>query len=248
MYCECYNTQLFITFKWEQILQTRSHIMMKSQHNSVLHAFSVPDWSEMCGVVGVLTVLLLLPTQYTAGEIFKMWCQEFDKYLLANIYIDIDITLLISDMDFLYQFNLRLHNFEGFFSNVEKKKIQKLAGLWLVGEVVNHVGLYGSKVAEGCSAFQRRSFFRFVDIQYIFTICIFHGTYYTTWPAWKPHDVVTDCYIFQCVELTAWVYSHSATLDTTLYVLLVLTWNVTPTVSMHYCHFIIEMPYAGTYK
>ena len=122
--------------------------------------FLSPDWSEMCRVIGVLTVLLLLPTQYTAGEIFKMWCQEFNKYLLANIYIDIDITLLISDMDFLYQFNLRLHNFEGFFSNVEKKKIQKLAGLWLVGEVVNHhdhVGLYGSKVAEGCSAFQRRS-------------------------------------------------------------------------------------------
>ena len=38
-----------------------------------------------------------------------------------------------------------------------KKKIQKLAGLWLVGEVVNRVGLYGSKVAEGCSAFQRQS-------------------------------------------------------------------------------------------
>ena len=131
---------------------------MKSQHNSVLHAFSVPDWSEMCRVVGVLTVLLLLPTQYTAGEIVKMWCQEFDKYLLANIYIDIDITLLISDMDFLYQFNLRLHQFwRVFFQCKKKKKIQKLAGLWLVGEVVNHVGLYGSKVAEGCSAFQRRS-------------------------------------------------------------------------------------------
>ena len=101
---------------------------MKSQHNSVLHAFSVPDWSDMCGVVGVLTVLLLLPTQYTAGEIFKMWCQEFDKYLLANIYIDIDITLLISDMDFPYQFNLRLHNFEVFFSNVEKKKKKKKVG------------------------------------------------------------------------------------------------------------------------
>ena len=152
MYCECWNTQWFITFKWEQILQTRSHIMMKSQHNSVLHMFSVPDWSEMCRVIGVLTVLLLLPTQYTAGEIVKMWCQEFDLYLLANIYtyidIDIDITLLISDMDFLYQFNLRLHHFWVF---------QKLAGLWLVDEVVNHVGLYGSKVAEGCSAFQRRS-------------------------------------------------------------------------------------------
>ena len=118
----------------------------------------------MCGVVGVLTVLLLLPTQYTAGEIFKMWCQEFDKYLLANIYIDIDITLLISDMDFLYQFN-----FEVFFSNVEKKSIQKLAGLWLVGEVVNHVWLYGSKVAEGCSAFQRRSCYLWSFITYIKT-------------------------------------------------------------------------------
>ena len=37
------------------------------------------------------------------------------------------------------------------------KKNQKLAGLWLAGEVVNHVGLYGSKAAEGLSAFQRRS-------------------------------------------------------------------------------------------
>ena len=40
----------------------------------------------MGGVVGVVTVLLLLPTQYTAGEIPKMGCQEFDIYLLANIY------------------------------------------------------------------------------------------------------------------------------------------------------------------
>ena len=85
---------------------------MKSQHINVLHAFSVPDWSEMCGVVGVLTVLLL---------------------------------------DYI--------TFEGFFFPMLKKTFffQKLAGLWLVGEVVNHVGLYGSKVAEGCSAFQRRS-------------------------------------------------------------------------------------------
>ena len=37
-----------------------------------------------------------------------------------------------------------------------KKCFSKFAGLWLVGEVVNHAGLYGSKVAEG-SAFQRRS-------------------------------------------------------------------------------------------
>ena len=36
------------------------------------------------------------------------------------------------------------------------KKNQKLAGLWLAGEMVNHVGIYGSKAAEGLSAFQRR--------------------------------------------------------------------------------------------
>ena len=105
---------------------------MKSQHSSVLHAFSVPDWSEMCGVVSVLTVLLLLPTQYTAGEIVKMWCQEFDIYLLANIYtyiyIDIDITLSISDMDFLYQFNLITSLLRPvFFFNVKKNVFQKLA-------------------------------------------------------------------------------------------------------------------------
>ena len=45
------------------------------------------------------------------------------------------------------------HNFLPMF----KKKIQKLAGLWLAGEMVNHVGIYESKAAEGLSAFQRRS-------------------------------------------------------------------------------------------
>ena len=58
---------------------------------------------------------------YTAGEIVKMWCQEFDINIYTYIYIDIDITLSISDMDFLYQFNLRLHQFWGFFFfNVKK--------------------------------------------------------------------------------------------------------------------------------
>ena len=131
MYCECYITQLFITFKWEQILQTRSHIMTISQHNSVLHAFSVPDWSEMCRVVGVLTVLLLLPTQYTAGEIVKMWCQEFDKYLLANIYIDIDITLLISDMVSISVQPEITSLLKGFFPMLKKKKNSKVAK-WLI--------------------------------------------------------------------------------------------------------------------
>ena len=34
---------------------------------------------------------------------------------------------------------------------------QKLAGLWLADEVVNRVGIYGSKAADYFSAFQRRS-------------------------------------------------------------------------------------------
>ena len=40
-----------------------------------------------------------------------------------------------------------------------EKKIQTLAGLWLAGEVVNHIEIYGSKAAEGLSAFQGRSCF-----------------------------------------------------------------------------------------
>ena len=46
-----------------------------------------------------------------------------------------------------HQFNLR----------EKKKDFQKLAGLWLAGKMVNRIGIYGSKVAEGLSAFQRRS-------------------------------------------------------------------------------------------
>ena len=73
------------------------------------------------------------------------------------------MTLSIIDMDFLYQFNLRLIAplFTVSFHEMFEKKVfqdfQKLAGLWLVGEMDNHDGIYGSKVAEGFSVFQRRS-------------------------------------------------------------------------------------------
>ena len=53
------------------------------------------------------------------------------------------------------------HNFLLMFQIKKKKDFQKLAGLWLADEVVNHVGIYGSKAAEGLSAFQRRSCFIF---------------------------------------------------------------------------------------
>ena len=42
-----------------------------------------------------------------------------------------------------HQFNLRLHHFSQF--QRIKKKIQKLAGLWLAGKMVDHIGIYGSK-------------------------------------------------------------------------------------------------------
>ena len=50
-----------------------------------------------------------------------------------------------SDVDFLHQFNLWLHHYYSFFQCLKKnvfQNFQKLAGLWLVGEVgevVNHL-------------------------------------------------------------------------------------------------------------
>ena len=145
---------------------------MKSQHNSGLHAFSVPDWSEMCGVVGVLTVLLLLPTQYKAGEIVKMWCQEFDIYLLANVYTYIYREIYgYHHLDKRYGFSISVQpeiaSLLSFFFQCWKNVFKKLADLWLVGEVVDHVGLYGSKVDKGCSAFQRRSYSNISDMAFL---------------------------------------------------------------------------------
>ena len=68
------------------------------------------------------------------------------------------MTLSKFDMDFTYQFNLRVlaQLFTVSFQCLKKLFFQKLPGLWLVGEVVNHVGIYESKATEGLSAFQRR--------------------------------------------------------------------------------------------
>ena len=64
-----------------------------------------------------------------------------------------------------HQFNLKMQHFSQFPFNAWKKKdFQKLAGLWLAGEVVNHIGIYGSKAAEGLSAFQRRSCLKLISI------------------------------------------------------------------------------------
>ena len=178
----------------DTLLQTRTRIMTINQHKSILHAFSVPNWWELCGVVDVLTVLLLSPIRlisiYAAGEIDNRYgflsigstknhvatltCFEWLlKYVNVSIILAPKLTLhacalLIDNVgNYLYlnngsfkfgvdphQINLRLHHFSQF---QHKKKFQKLAGLWLAGEMVNPIGIYGSKVADGLSAFQRRS-------------------------------------------------------------------------------------------
>ena len=104
------------------------------------------------------------------------YCENifFFFFFLLWKYVNIPIIDWYNEGDYLYLKNQRMgaSNFELVFISstwdcttfhnflpMFKKKIQKLAGLWLAGEVVNHVGIYGSKAAEGLSAFQRRSCF-----------------------------------------------------------------------------------------
>ena len=100
-------------------------------------------------------------------------CHAKNPTYIYYIYM----TLLIIDMDFLYQFNMGLiapFFTVSFHEKFEKKSLnffQKLAGLGLVGEVDNHVAIYGSKVAEGFSAFQRRSCYK-VQVAYVLPILI----------------------------------------------------------------------------
>ena len=118
----------FISIGIIRLSQIRTHIMTISQHNSVSHAFSVPNWSEMYGVVDVLTALLLSPTRlisiYTVGEIVKMWRQELDMYL----FIYIGMTLSIIDMDFYIGSTWDwLHHFSQFLFNVWNKCFSKFS-------------------------------------------------------------------------------------------------------------------------
>ena len=174
--------------------------MTINQQNSVKYTFSVPNWSEMCRLVDVLTAPLLLPNRemsiFSAGEIAWMWCQELNIYIyypLDNGYgflsigntkihvatltclewqlkfVNISImlapkltshacALLIDNVGnylFLnngrFKFEVDPHQFNisstldctTFHSfNVKKKKdFQKLAGLWLAGKMVDHIGI-----------------------------------------------------------------------------------------------------------
>ena len=108
----------------------------------------------------------------TAGEITKLWCKKctYSNIYSYNIYIEREIDrydLLEIRYGFTYQFNLRVlaQLFTVSFQCLKKMFFQKLPGLWLVGEVINHVGIYESKATEGLSAFQRRFFFLYMNGQ-----------------------------------------------------------------------------------
>ena len=58
--------------------------------------------------------------RYTVGEIVKKWCQELDIYIYIYLYIYTCITLSVIDMDFLYQFNMKLHHFSVLFTMFKK--------------------------------------------------------------------------------------------------------------------------------
>ena len=80
-------------------------------------------------------------------------CSKLTSHTCALLIYNVGNYLYLNNGSFKsevgpHQFNLR-----------KKRDFQKLAGLWLAGEMVNRIGIYGSKVAEGLSAFQRRSCF-----------------------------------------------------------------------------------------
>ena len=109
-------------------------------------------------------------------------------------------------MDFLYQFiqsGIDCTTFHRFFSwNVRNFFFfffQKFTGLWLVGKVDNHVAIYGSKVAEGFSAFQRR-----LVLNYVLIVTFWIFIYHEIW-------ILLNIFLYGTIELFilwhVWRYS-----------------------------------------
>ena len=136
--------------------QSRAHIMTINQHKCFTCIFC-PQL-----IRNVRSRRCIDSSSIIAHPVNLQWERSLKGFAKNSTYIYMYMTLLIIDMDFLYQLNLRLIAplFSFFSWNVWKKgfqEFQKLAGLWLVGEMDNHVGIYGSKVAKGFSALQHRS-------------------------------------------------------------------------------------------
>ena len=82
----------------------------------------------------------------------------------------------------------KCNTFHNFLSMLEKKDFQKLAGLWLAGEVVNHIGIYGSKAAECLSVFQRQSCCILLGLE---TNWLYEGTWGLGFCHWGNNTIVT---------------------------------------------------------
>ena len=148
--------------------------MTINQHNSILHDFFCPQLTR--NVRGRRRIdsssIIAHPVNFETS----LKCDAKNStYICIYIYI---YDLSIIDIDFVYQFNLKLIALLFTFFCLKKKNVflnfQKLTGLWLAGVVVNHVGIYGSKVAEGLSAFQRRSCY------YMFYFCLNASLFFFT--------------------------------------------------------------------
>ena len=82
--------------KWRSyryiFLQARTHSITINQHNSVSRTFSVANWSEMCGLVDVLTVLLSSPTRLisiNSGR-DREYMMPRTRYIYIYIYNPLD--------------------------------------------------------------------------------------------------------------------------------------------------------------
>ena len=72
-----------------------------------------------------------------------------------HTYIYMTLLIISSSWDWLHHFSQFLL-MKCLKKNNAFWNFQRLASLWLVSKIDNHVGIYGYKVAEGFSAFQRR--------------------------------------------------------------------------------------------
>ena len=104
--------------------------------------------------------------RYTVGEIVKMLCQELDTYIIIYIYVYICIHIYDALVN-RYRFSISVQpqldctTFQFHFMKCLKKKCFLKLKSWQVCDWLdNYVGNYGSKVAEGFSAFQRRSCYK----------------------------------------------------------------------------------------
>ena len=91
--------------------QTWAYIMTINQHNSVSHAFSVPNWSEMCESSTYWQFFYYRPPgkfRFThLGEIAKMLFQELVTHIYIYDALDnrYGFSLISSTWDWLHHFS-----------------------------------------------------------------------------------------------------------------------------------------------